>query len=139
MTDYVIDANVVFSGLISGNPNYLDLASENQLYLPDFALTELQVHQEIIWKKTRQKPEALKQFTLAFFKKITIVPNMLISLGNYRYAFDLCRHIDLKDIAYVALPIEFDYLLLTRDKPLVNGLRANGFTNVVLLGEIIGE
>ncbi len=139
MLDYVIDANVVFSGLISGNPKDLGLASGNHVYLPDFALAELQVHQEVVWKKTKQRPDELKQFALAFFKKATVVPNMLISLSSYRYAFELCKDVDPKDMTYVALAIEFGYPLLTRHKPLANGLRATGFTNVTLLGEIIGQ
>ncbi len=139
MNKYVTDANVIFSSLISGQDNYLELVSINRLYLPDFALVELQEYQQIIWEKTKQNPDELKAFTLALFDKITVVPNLLISLPNYRTAYELCKDIDPKDMTYVALSIELSYPLLTRDKPLADGLRAKGFISVVTLDELFRQ
>ena len=48
----------------------------------------------------------------------------------------LCRDIDPKDTDYVALSLELNHPLLTRDKPLADGLRAKGYTNLVLLDEL---
>lgn len=45
---FVTDANVIFSCLISGKEQYLHIVSENKFYLPDFALTEIQLYQELI-------------------------------------------------------------------------------------------
>jgi len=139
MNRYVTDANVIFSSLISGKDNYLELVSINRLYLPDFALVELQEYQQIIWEKTKQNPDELKAFTLALFDKITVVPNLLISLPNYRTAYELCKDIDPKDMTYVALSIELAYPLLTRDKPLADGLRAKGFASIVTLDELFRQ
>jgi len=139
MNRYVSDSNIIFSGLISGKTDYIDLVTDNHLYLPDFALVELQEYQQVIWEKTRQKPDELKAFTLALFDKITVVPNLLISLPNYRIAYELCKDIDPKDMTYVALSIELVYPLLTRDKPLADGLRTNGFTNVITLDELFRQ
>ena len=139
MSSYIIDANVIFSSLISGRSEYIDLATTDQLYLPDFGLIELQQYQRVIFEKTRQKPEELKQYTLALFRKITVVPNLLISFPNYRSAFELCKGIDEKDITYVALSLELNHPLLTRDKPLATGLRAKGFTNVIILDELFAQ
>jgi hypothetical protein len=36
-------------------------------------------------------------------------------------------------------PGAFNFPLLTRDKPLATGLRTNGFVNVLLLDELLGE
>ena len=96
----------------------------------------MQEYQQIVWEKTRQKPDELKAYTLALFDKITVVPNLLISLPNYRIAHELCKDIDPKDMTYVALSIELQYTLLTRDKPLADGLRAKGFTDVITLDEL---
>jgi len=42
-------------------------------------------------------------------------------------------------MTYVALSIELVYPLLTRDKPLADGLRTNGFTNVITLDELFRQ
>ena len=70
------------------------------------------------------------------FKRITVLPNYVISLRNHLVAFELCKDIDRKDMVYIALALEFDYTLLTRDKPLVDGLRSKGFTNIIMLDEL---
>lgn len=134
-----MDASVIFSGLISGRDEYIDLATNHRLYLPDFGLVELQQYQQVIFEKTKQKPEELKQYTLALFEKITVVPNLLISFPNYRSAFELCKGVDHKDMTYVALSLELNHPLLTRNKPLAIGLRAKGFTNIVLLDELFNQ
>ena len=139
MSSYIVDANVIYSGLISGRNEYIDLATVHQLYLPDFGLTELQQYQQVIFEKTKQKPDELKEYTLALFGKLIVVPNLLISFPNYRSAFELCKGIDSKDTDYVALSLELNHPLLTRDKPLALGLRAKGFTNVVLLDELFAQ
>lgn len=139
MSSYVVNAKVIYSALISGKSDYIDLAIVHRLYLPNFGMTELQQYQQVIFEKKRQRPEELKQYTLALFRKITIVPNLLISLHNYRSAFELCKDIDDKDTANVALSLELNHSLPTRDKPLAVGLRAKGFTNVVLLDELFAQ
>jgi predicted nucleic acid-binding protein len=107
------------------------------VYLPDYALSELQQYQNVIWDKTKQSPDELREYALELFASILIVPNMLISTRSHLAAFQLCKDIDTDDVVYVALSIEFDYPFLTRDKPLAAGLRAKGFTNVLLLDELI--
>ena len=139
MTNYVADANIIFSALISGKTAYLKLVTENHIYLPDYALEELQEYQNLIFEKTKQTPTALKDYTLELFKRITVLPNYIISLRNHLVAFELCKDIDRKDMVYLALALEFDYTLLTRDKPLADGLRAKGFTNIILLDELFDQ
>lgn len=102
-------------------------------------LEELQIHQEIIGQKTKLSPEQLQKFILTVFERITVVPNLLISTQNYYQAFRLCRDIDPKDTDYVALSLQLEITLLTRDKPLADGLRAKGFTNIILLDELFGQ
>lgn len=136
MRDFVCDANVVFSGLISGRKDYIELAKNYNLYLPDYALVELQEYQTVIQEKTRQTDAELFAYTLAFFRHVTVLPNSLISVGSYRTAFELCKDIDRDDLVYIALAIQLDYPLLTRDKPLADGLRAKGFSTVLTLDEL---
>lgn len=136
---FVIDANVLFSCLISGRDHYLTFLTENHLFTTDFLFEELQIHQTIISRKTRLTAEQLQPFILAVFEQLTVVPNMVISTQNYYQAFMLCRDIDPKDTPYVALALQLDIPLLTRDKPLADGLRAKNFANVIILSELFNQ
>lgn len=136
---FIVDANVLFSCLLSGREFYLKLLADNQIFTSDFVLDELQVHQALILERTKLPPQLFEEFTLQVFSRITIVPNLLVSTQAYYQAFMLCRDIDPKDTAYVALSLALRLPLLTRDQPLANGLRAKGFTNVLLLDELITD
>ncbi|MFD2570125.1 PIN domain-containing protein [Spirosoma soli] len=70
---------------------------------------------------------------------MTVVPNLLITTQNYYQAFLLCKDIDQKDTAYVALALQLNIPLLTRDKPFAHGLRLRGFTNIVTLDELFSQ
>ncbi|MFN8346450.1 MAG: PIN domain-containing protein [Spirosomataceae bacterium] len=135
MNQFVTDANVIFGCLISGREQYLRLVTEKKFYLPDFALTEIQIYQELITEKSPMIGHKLRDYTLRLFEKLIIVPNFLISTQSYYQAFLLCKDIDEKDTVYVALSLEFGYPLLTRDEELTLGLRQKGFTNIILLKE----
>jgi predicted nucleic acid-binding protein len=139
MSSYVADANVIFSALISGKSVYLRLASQHQLYLPDYALEEIQQYQNLITERTKQAPVELKEYILALFKLITVLPNTIISLRSHLAAFELCKDIDRQDMVYLALSIELNYPFLTRDKILAEGLRTKGYTNVVTLDELLSQ
>jgi predicted nucleic acid-binding protein len=136
---FIIDANILFSFLISGRKVHLEFLTDNRIFAPDFLLQEIQIHQNVIRLKSKLPSESLETFALTVFDKLTIVPNMLISNQSYLEAFTLCRDIDPKDMEYVALSIELSIPLLTRDKPLVAGLRAKGFMNVILLDELMSQ
>ncbi len=139
MKSYIVDVNVVFSGIISGKETYLRAFSTNSFFLPDFALDELREYQELILKKTKLPPETLRAFTLQLFSKLVVVPNFLISTNSYYQAFQLCKHIDPKDTAYLALSIEFDLELISKDKELVAGLREKGYQRVLTLNEFLED
>ena len=134
--EYVLDANVLFSFLISGRKEYLTFLADNRVYTTDFIFEELQLHQFVINQRTKLPPDHFQKFVLDIFDQLTVVPNLLISTQNYYQAFMLCRDIDPKDTDYVALSLELNHPLLTRDKPLADGLRAKGYTNLVLLDEL---
>lgn len=135
MNQFITDANVIFSCLISGREQYLRIVTENKFYLPDFALTEIQIYQELITEKSPMAGQRLRDYTLHLFEKLIVVPNFLISTQNYYQAFLLCKDIDEKDTVYIALSLEFGYPLLTKDEELTLGLRQKGFTNIILLRE----
>ena len=112
------------------------MVKECRLYLPDFALSEIQEHQIEILAKTKISPSDLRSYTLSIFQYLIVVPNFLISNESYFSAFHLCKDIDEDHTAYLALSIEFDIPLLTNDLILAEGLRRKGYTKVITLTEL---
>lgn len=137
---FVIDVNIIFSGVLSKKGIYRKLFSEYKLYTPDFAFIELNKYREIILKKARKiNSEDLRAFTLFIFSKIVVVPDYLISEVSFRKAGKLVENVDKKDLAYVALAEELNLELLTQDKKLYEGLRKQGFNRVKLFSEFVRE
>lgn len=132
---FITDANVLFSCIISGKEQYQQIFADYKFFLPDYALTEIQHYQQLIKEKTKLSPEALKTFTLSLFDKVVVVPNFLISTNSYFKAFELCKDIDEKDTPYLALSIELDMKLLSKDVELITGLRAKGYHKLLTLSE----
>jgi predicted nucleic acid-binding protein len=82
-------------------------------------------------------PDNLRFLTLQLFSKLTIVPNFLISTNSYLQAFNLCKDLGEKDTAYLALSIEFDIELVTKDEELATHLRQKGFQKILTLKEFL--
>ncbi len=72
---------------------------------------------------------------MRLFSSVVIIPNFLISTQSYFQAFQLCKDIDEKDTVYLALAIEFDVELVSKDEELIEGLRRKGYTKVLTLTE----
>lgn len=53
MTDFVIDANVLMSILISGKAGYRPILSLTNFVLPDFAFVEIEKYKSTLKSKTR--------------------------------------------------------------------------------------
>jgi predicted nucleic acid-binding protein len=51
----------------------------------------------------------------------------LISIGSWTEAFRLCRETDEKDTPYIALSLELNAKVWTKDNELKIGLRKKGF------------
>ncbi len=67
MRSFVVDANILFSSLISGHDKYLEAFATHTFYLPDFGLIEIQKYQSTILKKTNLSKEKLREFTIGLF------------------------------------------------------------------------
>jgi predicted nucleic acid-binding protein len=137
---FVLDVNIIFSGVLSRKDIYRKLFSECKLYTPDFAFIELNKYREVILNKTKKvNPDDLKDFTLFIFSKIVVVPDYLVSEKSLQKAKKLVESIDEKDLAYVALAEELDLTLLTRDKKLYEGLKNKGYEKIKLFEDFVSE
>ncbi len=135
--EYVIDANVLFSAFISGKDVYQLLFSGAKIYLPDYAFKEIEKYKDRILSKTKLEEREFKDFIVKLLKDVTVIPSLVLSEESLKQAYKWCKEIDEKDTQYVALAIEFNYTLVTRDKKLYNGLRKAKFDQVKLLEEVL--
>ncbi len=139
MKEYVIDVNILFSGLISKKKLYEELFLRHKFYTPDFALLELNKYKKIILSKLPENRQDFESFTLLIFSNLIVVPSLILKDTALNEAESLCRDIDIKDSLYVALAIFLNIPLLTRDKPLYHHLQTQGFTSAVLFDDFVAK
>ncbi len=140
MKEYVIDSNILFSAMVSGKELYKLLFTVNKFYVPDFAFSEMEEHKKTIISKTKLKePQKLKDFTVLLFSNLIVIPNFVITDESMKRAYKLCKDIDEKDTLYVALAIELNKPLLTRDRYLYNGLIDKGFKLILMFDTIFND
>jgi len=135
--NYIIDFNILFSSMLSGKSFYKTLFRNNNFYTPDFIFVELQKYESQIIDNTKLELEQLISYSKFLFNHLKVFPNLVITIKSKQYAFDLIKDIDLKDITYLALSIELEIPLITRDEILFNGLRKKRYKNVILFTDFI--
>lgn len=139
MFNYVIDTNIVMSMLISGKSQYVKLLTYFNFVFPQYLLTELDEYKGIILEKTKLDEQQLQKYLLTVFSLMTVIPSIALTKNSIEYAKKLCEPIDIKDISFVALSIETGLVLLTRDVKLCKGLKKDGFRNVMLFEDFLGN
>lgn len=135
--NYVIDANVLISMLITGRASYYTLSKHFGFYTPSYALLELHEYQEVVFEQSRLQPAEVRDFARRLFVHLRIIPSLAIDIEHREHAEKLTKNVDPKDQDYVALALQLDAVLLSRDKPLVAGVRKKGFKKVMLFGEFL--
>lgn len=81
MTDFVIDANVLMSILISGRAGYRSILFFHNFILPDFALVEIEKYKDILKHKTKMSEHQLTGWTYFVFSKLTFLPQYVLEEG----------------------------------------------------------
>jgi predicted nucleic acid-binding protein len=137
MNNYVIDANVLMSILISGKSIYKPLLDYYNFIVPEFALVEIDKYKISIFEKTQMQKNELINFSYFVFSKLNILPNYIIDEQIFENALKLTKNIDIKDTSYVALSMQLNLTLLTRDKKLIIGLNKNKYKNVLLFDDFL--
>ncbi|MBN1348526.1 PIN domain-containing protein [candidate division KSB1 bacterium] len=126
----VLDSNIIFAALISGNEKYIEIFRLIEIFVPDYIFSEISKYGERIIKKAKIQ-EDFSKFIHYLFSEITVIPKLTISQENFRKAMELTQDIDEKDAPYVALSLELDIPLWTNDIKLAKGLSQKGYTSIV--------
>lgn len=139
MFNFVIDTNIIMSMLISGKSQYLKLLSYFNFVFPQYLLTELDEYISIIKEKTKLDEQQLQKYTYSIFSLLTVIPSIVLTKKSITLAKELCKHVDIKDISFVALSIETGLTLLTRDAKLYKGLKKQGYRNIMLFEDFLND
>ena len=137
--DYVIDANVLMSMLITGKASYYTLTKFFRFYTPAYALHELDEYQRVVFDKSHLQATEARGFARRLFPYLRIVPDFAIDTDHQQRAEQLIQNIDPKDQAYVALAIQNKAILLSRDKPLIDGIKKRGFRQAMMFDQFLRE
>lgn len=129
----VIDTNIIVSALISKNQKILQDIFNPQMTLvsPKFVIVELFKHSPKIQQATKLTKDDVLELLSNIINQIKFYDEDLISIGSWSESFRLCRGIDEKDTPYIALALELNAKIWTKDEVLKAGLSKRGFTNFV--------
>ncbi|GGD83434.1 hypothetical protein GCM10011514_54360 [Emticicia aquatilis] len=137
MKTYIVDANVLMSILISGKAVYRNLLKEYVFLSSDFAFIEIDKYQKVILQKAKLDNDSFKHFSYFVFSNVHFLPNYVIDENVKQKAIALVSDVDIKDVAYVALSMQLDITLLTRDQVLHDGLRKKGFRSIQMFDDFL--
>ena len=137
----IIDTNIIISSLITPRSNLSKLIfhdlTGSKIIAPSFIFEEILNKYEKIQRLTKLSDEQLKESIYLFLKRIDFIDNDLISSNNQQLAYDLVKDIDPKDLLFVALSIQTDFIIWTGDLKLHKGLKKKGFKNIITTKELI--
>ena len=124
MRKIVVDTNILFSSLRAKNSRLRQVLErvDCRFYTPNFLMIEVFRHKERILQKSKATEDEVYEILYQTLHKITFVNEETISLGNFIEAYKLCSNVDENDTPFVALTIELEGELWTRDDTLKCGL-----------------
>ncbi len=137
MFDYILDTNVIMSILISGKSSYKPIVMFNRFVTIDYLFKEIDEYKETIINKSKLDRNQLVDYTNQILSKITVLPRYVVNEENIKKATDLTKDIDFDDIWFVALALEYNLVLLTRDEKLFKGLTKKGFKKIMLFDQFL--
>jgi predicted nucleic acid-binding protein len=125
----VVDTNILFSALHSDSPSVRKILNNKSFnfFSPNFIFRELFKYKEKMLKNSKLSETEMEEVLGILLQKLNFINENHISLANWIEAYKLCHQIDEKDTPFVALSLELDAELWTRDQELKNGLLTKGF------------
>ncbi len=129
MQKIIIDHNILFAAIYTSTSYTRQklLNSPFTFYTPNYLIAELFKHRQRIVEKSKASEEEILHYLNQVMQKVHFFNEELISLENFFTAYHLCKDVDENDTAYIALTLELNGELWTRDEVLKTGLRQRGF------------
>jgi predicted nucleic acid-binding protein len=137
---FIVDANIVFSGLLNTNGKIGDLLINSGSYFtfiaPDFLRHEIRKHYPKLMKLSEMTQERMQETEFQIYKDILFISEEQIQVSHWLAAEALVADIDPKDTHYIAYAKHFDCKIWSGDKALMAGLAKKGFTSFVTTDEL---
>jgi predicted nucleic acid-binding protein len=105
--------------------------------VPEFALVEIDKYKVIIFEKTKMQKSELINFSYSVFSEIVVLPNYVMDEYVIEKAVELTKNVDIKDVSYIALSMQLDLVLLTRDKKLIAGVKKKKYNKIMLFDDFL--
>ncbi len=136
----IVDANIVFSGILNSNGKIGDLLINSQRHFnfiaPDFLRAEIFKHHSRLVKISGMSLEQVRESEFQVCKDITFISAEQIKRSAWHIAEKLVADIDPKDTHYVAYSKHFRCKIWSGDKELMKGLAKKGFTAFISTDEL---
>lgn len=128
----IIDTNILFSALLSKNNVFIDFifSKKHKIYTCNYLFIEIFKHKEKLLKLSKLSEDELLIQLKNILSKIYFINEDVIPIEIFKGAYELCKIIDEKDTAFIALTMFLDAVLITGDKKLIAGLKEKGFTSI---------
>ena len=131
----IVDANIVFSGILNTNSKIGDLLinSNKKFYFiaPEFLRTEIKKHYPKLIKISGLSLDQIQEAEFQIYKDIHFISEEQIKVSNWLIADKLVADIDPNDIHYIAYSKQIKCTIWIGDNMLINGLAKKGFTNFI--------
>lgn len=136
----IVDANIVFSGILNSYGKIGDLLINSKKHFgfiaPEFLRYEIKEKYDRLQSISGLTIERVQEAEYQVCKDITFISEEQIDHKFWSEAYELVRGIDANDIQYVAYSKQFRCKIWSGDKKLFNGLKARGFTNILTTDEL---
>ena len=136
----IVDANIVFSGILNTNGKIGDLLINSQKHFgfiaPDFLHTEIRKHYSRLTKISGLSLGEIQEAEFQVCKDITFISEEQLKISTWKAAEKLVADIDPKDVHYVAFSKHFRCKIWSGDKILMKGLAKKNFKNFISTDEL---
>lgn len=136
----VVDANILFSGVLNVNSQIGNLLLTSrrffQFYATEFLRQEIENHRPKLAEISGLSAADIELLVEKLFQRLTFIPEESIPFEFWHKSAALVRDIDPDDISYVALNEFMDGRLWTGDVKLRKGLIAKGYTRCITTKEL---
>lgn len=126
----IVDANLAFKAFVTNRGDLRDrlgASSRVELYSPRFLFVELFKHRDRLARACGLAEDELVESLHTLVARLEFVNEANVPMGTWLEAYRLCKDVDERDTAYVALTLHLDGRLWTEDRILQDGLQARGF------------
>ncbi len=136
----IVDANIIFSGILNTNGKIGDLLINSSGYFdfiaPDFLRREIHKHYSRLVEMSGLTIEDVQEAEFQLYKDVVFISEEQIKISHWTAAEALVADVDPKDTHYVAYSKQFHCKIWSGDKALIKGLAKKGFTRFITTDEL---